>query len=172
MNKFISYVASVSMLALTSCGTADYKDPSLSAEVRTEALLKQMTLEEKIGQVICPLGWPMYEKISEDSVTVSEKYKDFIGNQHGGMLWGVFRADPWTRKTLENGLSPRLAAFGYSCNPCGRSPARAHGNRRNSVPDKYRNGIRVGYHTHKESRKCDCRGTSCTGSPHRIWSCH
>lgn len=114
MNKFISYVASVSMLALTSCGTADYKDPSLSAEVRTEALLKQMTLEEKIGQVICPLGWPMYEKISEDSVTVSEKYKDFIGNQHGGMLWGVFRADPWTRKTLENGLSPRLAAKAYN----------------------------------------------------------
>lgn len=107
-------MASVSMLALTSCGTADYKDPSLSAEVRTEALLKQMTLEEKIGQVICPLGWPMYEKISEDSVTVSEKYKDFIGNQHGGMLWGVFRADPWTRKTLENGLSPRLAAKAYN----------------------------------------------------------
>ena len=102
------------MLALTSCGTADYKDSSLSAETRTEALLKQMTLEEKIGQVICPLGWPMYEKISNDSVLITDKYKEFIDNQHGGMLWGVFRADPWTRRTLINGLNPRLAAKTYN----------------------------------------------------------
>ncbi len=101
-------------LAVVSCGTPDYKDASLSPEVRAEALLSQMTLDEKIGQVVCPLGWPMYEKVDSDSVTVSEKYKDFIDNQYGGMLWGVFRADPWTRKTLENGLNPRLAAKTYN----------------------------------------------------------
>ncbi len=100
--------------AVASCSSPDYKDPSLSAEVRTEALLKQMTLEEKIGQVICPLGWPMYEKFNSDSVDISEKYKDFIDNRHGGMMWGVFRADPWTRKTLENGLDPHLAAKLYN----------------------------------------------------------
>ena len=109
-----SILVGVTALALASCGTPDYKNASLSPKTRADALLKQMTPEEKIGQIICPLGWPMYEKISDDSVTVSEKYRDFIDNQHGGMLWGVFRADPWTRKTLENGLNPHLAAKTYN----------------------------------------------------------
>ena len=26
------------------------------------------------------------------------------------MLWATYRADPWTKKTLENGLNPELAA--------------------------------------------------------------
>ena len=30
------------------------------------------------------------------------------------MLWAVFRADPWTKKTLENGLDPTLAAKAYN----------------------------------------------------------
>lgn len=101
------------MLA-SSCSKADYKDSSLPAEKRAEALLSQMTLEEKIGQLICPLGWPMYEKVGSDSVTISDKYRDFIDNQHGGMLWATFRADPWTQKTLETGLNPELAAKAYN----------------------------------------------------------
>ena len=114
MRKSIFLTAGVFALVFASCGTLDYKDVSLTAEERADALLSQMTLEEKIGQIICPLGWPMYEKIGEDSVAVSEKYKDFIDSQYGGMLWGTFRADPWTRKTLENGLNPRLAAKAYN----------------------------------------------------------
>ena len=30
------------------------------------------------------------------------------------MLWAVFRADPWTKKTLETGLNPTLAAKAYN----------------------------------------------------------
>lgn len=30
--------------------------------------------------------------------------------RHAGMLWATYRADPWTKKTLENGLNPALAA--------------------------------------------------------------
>ena len=56
----------------------------------------------------------MYDKVSADSVMISDKYRDFIQNPHGGMLWAVFRADPWTRKTLENGLDPTLAAKAYN----------------------------------------------------------
>ncbi len=114
MNRLVFLIAGVLMIGIASCSAPDYKDSSLPAEKRADLLLSQMTLEEKIGQVICPLGWPMYEKVSDDSVTVSEKYKDFIDKQHGGMLWGTFRADPWTRKTLENGLNPRLAAKAYN----------------------------------------------------------
>ncbi len=101
---------------LTACGpkTPVYKDANRPAEERADDLIKRMTVDEKLGQLLCPLGWPMYEKVSADSVTISDKYRDFIQNQHGGMLWAVFRADPWTRKTLENGLDPTLSAKAYN----------------------------------------------------------
>jgi len=100
-----------------SCNTGklpDYKDSTLSSEKRAADLVSRMTIEEKVGQLLCPLGWPMYDKVSDDSVTVSDEYKDFIENRHGGMLWATFRADPWTRKTLETGLNPFLAAKAYN----------------------------------------------------------
>ncbi|MBR6881772.1 MAG: glycoside hydrolase family 3 C-terminal domain-containing protein, partial [Bacteroidales bacterium] len=75
---------------------------------------KRMTVDEKLGQLLCPLGWPMYDKVSADSVVISDRYREFIGEQHGGMLWAVFRADPWTKKTLETGLNPTLAAKAYN----------------------------------------------------------
>ena len=109
-------LAFVLILTLASCGTPPplYKDAVRSAEQRAEDLLGRMTVDEKLGQLICPLGWPMYEKVSADSVTISDQYRDFIQNQHGGMLWAVFRADPWTKKTLETGLDPTLAAKAYN----------------------------------------------------------
>ena len=107
---------SVLLGVLSACGghSPVYKEAGRSAEIRAEALLKKMTVEEKLGQLLCPLGWPMYEKVSADSVTISDTYRDFIKNQHGGMLWAVFRADPWTKKTLETGLDPTLAAKAYN----------------------------------------------------------
>ena len=114
LNHFAFLLATAAVL--TACGgrTPAYKEAGRSAEVRAEALLKKMTVEEKLGQLICPLGWPMYEQVSADCVTISDHYRDFIQNQHGGMLWAVFRADPWTRKTIETGLDPTLAAKAYN----------------------------------------------------------
>ncbi|WP_183307622.1 hypothetical protein, partial [Dysgonomonas hofstadii] len=43
-----------------------YKSPTLSAEERTYDLLGRMTLEEKVGQLLCPLGWEMYEKKGQE----------------------------------------------------------------------------------------------------------
>ncbi|MBB4038298.1 hypothetical protein GGR21_004230, partial [Dysgonomonas hofstadii] len=43
-----------------------YKDPGLGIEVRTHDLLGRMTLEEKVGQLLCPLGWEMYEKKGQE----------------------------------------------------------------------------------------------------------
>lgn len=103
------------MAALSACSSGPiYKDPGRSSADRTKSLLSQMTPEEKIGQLICPLGWPMYEKVSADSVTITDEYRHFVDSLGGGMLWAVFRADPWTRKTLENGLNPSLAAKVYN----------------------------------------------------------
>ena len=108
-------------LLVAGCGkTPLYKDASKSAEERAQDLLSRMTLEEKLGQLLCPLGWPMYEKVpgqagnDETIVRISDAYREFIQQQHGGMLWATFRADPWTRKTLETGLNPQLSAQAYN----------------------------------------------------------
>ncbi|MDU1903862.1 MAG: glycoside hydrolase family 3 N-terminal domain-containing protein [Dysgonomonas sp.] len=87
-----------------------YKNPKLSAEERTWDLIGQMTLEEKVGQMLCPLGWEMYDKKDNKTVTHSQKFEQFVKERQIGMLWATYRADPWTQKTLENGLNPALAA--------------------------------------------------------------
>lgn len=86
-----------------------YKDAALPIEVRTLDLLHRMSLEEKVGQLVCPLGWDMYER-KGTKVEVAEKFKTLMADKHVGMLWATYRADPWTKKTLENGLTPELAA--------------------------------------------------------------
>ena len=91
-----------------------YKDANQPTDARVKDLLSRMTPEEKIGQLICPLGWPMYEKVSADSIEITPLYRNFVDSLGGGMLWAVFRADPWTRKTLETGLNPVLAAKTYN----------------------------------------------------------
>ena len=116
-HKFLFSIAALMLSAMPDAGAQaipDYKNPSLSPQERTADLLSRMTIEEKIGQTLCPLGWPMYEKHADGSTSVSQKFQDFITLQHGGMLWATFRADPWTQKTLETGLNPELAAETYN----------------------------------------------------------
>lgn len=74
-------------------------------------MLSRMTLEEKVGQTLCFLGWNTYDiGAKRKTVAVSEGFKKMV-EQYVGMLWGVYRADPWTQKTLSNGLNPHLAAL-------------------------------------------------------------
>ena len=86
-----------------------YQNASLPVEQRVEDLLSRMTLEEKAGQIVCLMGWDSYQ-ISGKKVTVSDKFRQEVDSLHVGMYWAVFRADPWTRKTIANGLNPALAA--------------------------------------------------------------
>lgn len=57
-----------------------------------------MTTEEKVGQLLCPLGWEMYEIKSPGHVDVSDTLRNLIAQRRAGMLWAVYRADPWTRQ--------------------------------------------------------------------------
>ena len=68
-----------------------------------------MTLEEKVGQMLTSLGWPMYERVGED-IRLTPQLEKEIGEYHIGSLWGFMRADPWTQRTLHTGLNPSLAA--------------------------------------------------------------
>ncbi len=116
--SLLKTVATALLAALLFCAcdskTPLYKDASQPVSARADDLIARMSLEEKIGQLLCPLGWPMYEKVSDGEVRISDNYRKFIQEQHGGMLWATFRADPWTRKTLETGLNPRLSAQAYN----------------------------------------------------------
>src|SRR5690606_3679343 len=87
-----------------------YKNSQLPTEDRVRDLMERMTVEEKVGQLSKLLGWEMYEKDAA-GIRVSEKLKDAIKKQHIGLLWATLRADPWTQKNLDNGLSPREAAI-------------------------------------------------------------
>lgn len=87
-----------------------YKQAAVPIEYRVKDLLGRMTIEEKVGQLCCPLGWEMYTKTGKNEVTVSELYKKKMAEAPVGSFWAVLRANPWTQKTLETGLSPELSA--------------------------------------------------------------
>ena len=86
-----------------------YQNANLPVDQRVEDLLSRMTLEEKAGQIVCLMGWDSYQ-INGKKVSVSDKFKHEVDSLYVGMYWAVFRADPWTRKTIANGLNPTLAA--------------------------------------------------------------
>ena len=86
-----------------------YKDPNLPINERVADLLGRMTLAEKIGQLRCTLAWNYYE-LKGDKPMPSQQFKKDLREGHIGMLWATYRADPWTQKTLDNGLNPERAA--------------------------------------------------------------
>lgn len=101
------------LVAATSCDKGQqplYKQADAPIEDRVNDLIGRMTIEEKIGQLSCPFGWEMYDKHADGTVGTSQKYREMMDTMPVGSLWGVLRADPWTRKTLETGLNPALAA--------------------------------------------------------------
>ena len=74
-----------------------------------EVLLSQMTLEEKCGQLTCPIGFNFYGK-DGDSLWFADDFIGMMDTLPLGSCWAVLRADPWSRKTVETGLHPRESA--------------------------------------------------------------
>jgi len=74
-----------------------------------DRFLSQMTLEEKCGQLSCPIGFNFYGK-DGDSLWLSDGFLGMMDTLPLGSCWAVLRADPWSRKTVETGLHPRESA--------------------------------------------------------------
>ncbi|HHX12604.1 MAG TPA: beta-glucosidase [Clostridiales bacterium] len=83
--------------------------------LRANELLSKMTLKEKIGQLNQKLyGFSIYERDGE-TVRLTEDFKKEVESYSGlGVLYGLFRADPWSGKTKEIGLSGALASKVYN----------------------------------------------------------
>ena len=87
------------LTALVACDKPD----------KIDQIISQMTLEEKCGQLSCPVGFTLYGK-TNDSLWLAD---DFIGRMDTmpmSSCWAVLRADPWSQKTVETGLHPRESA--------------------------------------------------------------
>lgn len=108
--RIIAIVAALFFSVTVSAQQLIYKNSKAPIEERVNDLLGRMTVNEKVGQLLCPLGWPMYTKTDKGEVGISDTYIKRMTQMPIGSFWAVLRADPWTQKTLATGLNPKLAA--------------------------------------------------------------
>ena len=87
-----------------------YRNVSLSPEVRAADLISRMTLREKIGQLTQRLyGFDIYHRAGEE-VIFDDEFRAEVERYGGiGTVYGLHRADPWSGKNFETGLTGALA---------------------------------------------------------------
>lgn len=92
-----------------------YKNEKLSPKERARDLLSHMTLREKVGQLNQRLyGFESYIR-EGDSIRPTQEFMDEAEKWGGiGVLYGLYRADPWSKRDFDNGIPPRLAAKAYN----------------------------------------------------------
>ena len=96
----MKFFAIIALFSLVACSSPKKDD----IDVKVDNLLIQMTLDEKIGQLCCPIGFNLDD----------EAYHRLMDTMPVGGLWAVQRADPWSQKTLETGLDAREAVEVYN----------------------------------------------------------
>jgi len=82
-------------------------------ETRIAELIGRMTLPEKVGQLCTDRGFTAYE-IHGDEIVVSEELKRGYAETPGYELFAFFRADWYSKRNWETGLSPKLLAKAHN----------------------------------------------------------
>ncbi len=92
-----------------------YKDISRSPKERALDLTKRLNLREKVGQLNQHLyGFQSYTR-NGGEIEIAESFKEETEKWGGiGVLYGLYRADPWADKNYESGLSGKLAVKAYN----------------------------------------------------------
>ena len=90
-------------------------DSSLRPKERAQNLLRRMTVKEKAGQLNQRLhGFSCYER-NGDEFRLKKKFTDEVERCAGlGILYGLYRADPWSGRNASNGIAPESAVRVYN----------------------------------------------------------
>ena len=96
-------------------GRVRYTDPSLSAHERASDLIGRMTLREKVGQLNQRLyGFRIYKRNGND-IELTAEFCDEVRRFGGiGVLYGLYRADPWADKDEDTGITLELSKKAYN----------------------------------------------------------
>ena len=72
---------------------------------KAKLLVSKMTLNEKVGQLAQrPFGFQAYTRDENNEIILTEEFKSYVLRFGGlGMLYGLFRADPWSKKGYKTG---------------------------------------------------------------------
>ena len=72
---------------------------------KAEQLVKEMTLNEKVGQLSQRFfGFNAYTRDERGEIVLTKEFKDYVLKYGGlGILYGFFRSDPWSKKGYSNG---------------------------------------------------------------------
>lgn len=92
-----------------------YQDKSRTPKERAKDLLSRLSLREKVGQVNQRLyGFRAYERRGE-TIVLSDEFKSEVERWSGlGVLYGLFRADPWSKRDFTNGIYGVYAKKAYN----------------------------------------------------------
>ena len=87
-----------------------YQDKTLAPELRADDLVSRMTLREKVGQLTQRLyGFGIYRREGAE-IIFDDEFKSEVERYSGiGTIYGLHRADPWSARDFETGLSGSLA---------------------------------------------------------------
>lgn len=87
-----------------------YQDPRLPCGQRADDLISRMTLREKVGQLTQRLyGFRIYRREGE-RIFLEREFTDEVERYSGlGTLYGLHRADPWSGKDFDTGLTGILS---------------------------------------------------------------
>lgn len=92
-----------------------YQDRTLTPAERAHDLLARLTLTEKVGQLNQRL-YGFHSVLQEEGrLRLSEDFQAEVRRFGGlGTLYGLYRADPWSGRTWENGLTGIRAVQAYN----------------------------------------------------------